>query len=219
MKAFTTHTGVAAPLLRRNIDTDAIIPSREMKRVSKLGLGEGLFAAWRYTMPGGREANPEFVLNQPAYANTSIVLSGENFGCGSSREHAVWALVEYGIRAIIAESFGAIFHTNCIRNGVLPVVLPAGDIHALADFVQQDPQRHCLTIDLEQMQVTGEGGQHCVFSLDEGAREMLLRGLDPIAQTLQDREAIAQFEQARATAHPWAFRDYAGSAVSAEFKP
>ena len=208
MKAFTWHTGVAAPLLRRNIDTDAIIPSREMKRVSKLGLGEGLFAGWRYTMPGGREENPHFILNQPDYANTSILLSRENFGCGSSREHAVWALVEYGIRAIVAESFGAIFHTNCIRNGVLPVVLPGEAIGKLADFVQADPQGHRLTVDLERMRVTCEGGatKHFDFSLDAGAREMLLKGLDPISQTLLETETIARFEQARAKAHPWAFR-------------
>ncbi|WP_160153435.1 3-isopropylmalate dehydratase small subunit [Microbulbifer sp. ALW1] len=208
MKAFTCHTGVAAPLLRRNIDTDAIIPSREMKRVSKLGLGEGLFAGWRYTIPGGREANPEFILNQPGYANTSILLSRENFGCGSSREHAVWALVEFGIRAIVAESFGAIFHTNCIRNGVLPVVLPAAAIAWLADFVQADPQRHRLTVDLEHMRVRCEGvvTEEFDFSLDAGAREMLLKGLDPIAQTLLENEAIARFEQARAKEHPWAFR-------------
>jgi 3-isopropylmalate/(R)-2-methylmalate dehydratase small subunit len=121
-------TAVAAPLLRANIDTDTIIPSREMKSVAKTGLAAGLFAGWRYTAIGGREPNPEFVLNQPAYAGTRILLGGENFGCGSSREHAVWALHEYGIRAVIAPSFAPIFFGNCVRNGIVPVVLPAAQI-------------------------------------------------------------------------------------------
>ena len=123
MDKFERHTGVAAAMLRGNVDTDAIIPSREMKRVSKDGLGEGLFAGWRYLEQGGREPNPDFVLNQPAYEETSILFSGPNFGCGSSREHAVWALAEFGIRAIIAPGFGAIFANNCVRNGLLPLVL------------------------------------------------------------------------------------------------
>lgn len=205
MQPFTTHTGVAAPLLQRNIDTDAIIPSREMKRVSKLGLGEGLFAGWRYTMPGSRDLNPEFVLNRAEYAGASILLCGENFGCGSSREHAVWALVEFGIRAIIAESFGAIFYTNCIRNGVLPMRLQESRIRRLAEAVTSDPQRQRLTIDLGAKQVTSAAGEYFDFDIDDGACEMLLLGLDPIARTLQQRELIDRFERTRAVAHPWAF--------------
>ena len=123
MQPFAAHCGVAAPLLRSNVDTDAIIPSREMGRVSKRGLSIGLFANWRYADPRARIPNPEFVLNQPAYAGASILLGGDNFGCGSSREHAVWALAEFGIRAILAPSFGAIFQKNCIANGLLPARL------------------------------------------------------------------------------------------------
>ncbi|MFV8784203.1 3-isopropylmalate dehydratase small subunit [Microbulbifer sp. SA54] len=204
MKPFICHTGIAAPLLRRNIDTDAIIPSREMKRVSKRGLGEGLFAGWRYTLPGSREPNPAFVLNRPEYQHTSILLAGDNFGCGSSREHAVWALAEYGIRAVIASGFGAIFHTNCIRNGVLPVCLGEDAISALAERVQQDPQNNTVTIDLQQCQIRC-GDFACTFALDEGARDMLLNGLDPIALTLKQRKLIDSFEQARRTEHAWAF--------------
>ena len=142
MKAFITHQGIAAPLLRVNIDTDAIIPSREMRRVSKQGLGEGLFAGWRYLDedPDQRRPRPDFVLNRSEYANASILLSGDNFGCGSSREHAVWALVEYGFRAVIAPSFGSIFYGNAARNGLLPVRLPGESVAALSESISADPQ-------------------------------------------------------------------------------
>ena len=207
MKPFITHTGIAAPLLRRNIDTDAIIPSREMKRVSKTGLGEGLFAGWRYTLPGGRESNPSFVLNRPEYADASILLAGDNFGCGSSREHAVWALAEYGIRAVIASGFGAIFHTNCIRNGVLPVCLGEDEISALALRVQQDPQQNVVQIDLRTCRIRC-ADLECGFVLEEGARYMLLHGLDPIALTLQQRELIDNYERVRRKKHAWAFTPF-----------
>ena len=134
MKPFVTHEGLAAPIMRVNIDTDTIIPSREMRHVSKRGLGAGLFAGWRY-LNGDRkkrEINPEFILNRPGYANASILLVGSNFGCGSSREHAVWALLEYGFRAVVAPSFGSIFYHNAMRNGLLPVRLPESSINALA---------------------------------------------------------------------------------------
>ena len=207
MNPFISHTGVAAPLLRRNIDTDAIIPSREMKRVSKKGLGEGLFAGWRYTLPGGRESNPSFVLNRPEYQGASILLAGDNFGCGSSREHAVWALAEYGIRAVIASGFGAIFHTNCIRNGVLPVCLKEEDIHDLAVRVQRDPQHNLVQIDLQQGRIVC-GDLERAFVLEAGARHMLLNGLDPIALTLQQRDLIDNFERARRNKHAWAFAQF-----------
>ena len=141
MLKFDVLTAVAAPLLRANVDTDAIIPSREMKSVSKTGLAAGLFAGWRYTQIGGREPDPDFVLNQPAYAGAQVLLAGENFGCGSSREHAVWALLEFGIRAIIAPSFAPIFRMNCVRNGILPVCLPAATIAALAESVPSPRRR------------------------------------------------------------------------------
>lgn len=204
MKPFTQHIGVAAPLLRRNIDTDAIIPSREMKRVSKQGLGEGLFAGWRYTLPGGRERNKAFVLNRPEYAGTSILLAGDNFGCGSSREHAVWALAEFGIRAIIASGFGAIFHTNCIRNGLLPVRLAEADVAALAELVERDPQGNRIEVDLRKCRLKC-GDLEREFAIDAGAREMLLNGLDPIAMTLQQADVIDAFERARRRRHSWAY--------------
>ena len=143
---FEQHRGVAAPMVQANIDTDAIIPSREMKRVSKQGLGEGLFAGWRYSEVGGREPNPDFVLNRPEYRGCSILLAGPNFGCGSSREHAVWALKEFGIRAILAPSFGAIFANNCIRNGLLPLVIDEAVIAAIAPWVEADPVVNQLQI-------------------------------------------------------------------------
>ena len=204
MKPFTRHIGVAAPLLRRDIDTDAIIPSREMKRVSKQGLGEGLFAGWRYTLPGGRECNKTFVLNRPEYAGTSILLAGDNFGCGSSREHAVWALSEFGIRAIIASGFGAIFHTNCVRNGLLPVRLAGADVAALAELVERDPQGNRIQLDLERCRLSC-GDFVRDFEIDAGARTMLLNGLDPIALTLQQAGAIDDFERARRRRHAWAY--------------
>ncbi|GMG86288.1 3-isopropylmalate dehydratase small subunit [Biformimicrobium ophioploci] len=204
MKAFTRHSGVAAPLRRRNIDTDAIIPSREMKRVSRHGLGEGLFAGWRYTLPGGREPNPEFVLNRPEYSAASILLGGDNFGCGSSREHAVWALAEFGIRAIIASGYGAIFYTNCVRNGVLPVCLPDADVEALAQLVESDPQANPVAIDLERGEV--RCGTFCKpFEMDSASRHMLLHGLDPISLTLQSDAEIVRFEGARRARFGWAF--------------
>ena len=140
------HTGVVAVLMRDNIDTDQIIPSREMKTVSRSGLGQGLFAGWRYTNPATRTPNPGFVLNHEVQKAASILISGENFGCGSSREHAVWALQEFGFRVIIAKSFGEIFHGNCVRNGVLPITLSADLVDRLADL----PIPATLTVDLEQ---------------------------------------------------------------------
>lgn len=205
MEKLQIHQGVAAPLIRENIDTDAIIPSREMKRVSKLGLGEGLFAGWRYTLPGGREANPEFVLNKPEYAGTSIILAGANFGCGSSREHAVWALKEFGIRVIIAAGFGSIFYNNCIRNGLLPLVLPERDISALAEASRLDPQQKQLTVDLLQKVVADPDGVRYSFDIEDAQRRMLLEGLDAIALTQTLADKIADFQQARQCSHPWLF--------------
>ncbi|MFN2288290.1 MAG: 3-isopropylmalate dehydratase small subunit, partial [Chromatocurvus sp.] len=185
MQKFHQHRGVAAPLMRNNVDTDAIIPSREMKRVSRTGLGDGLFAAWRYTLPGGREPDPAFILNQAAYRNTSILLSGSNFGCGSSREHAVWALSEYGIRAIIASSFGSIFYSNCIRNGVLPIVLPEAEVESLAADVERDPQARRLLIDLPAERVITVDDGSFTFPIQPAQKHMLLEGLDGIALTQQ----------------------------------
>ena len=208
MEKFITHTGVAAPMLQINIDTDAIIPSREMKRVSKQGLGEGLFAGWRYEMPNSREVNPEFILNQKAYTDTTIILAGDNFGCGSSREHAVWALKEYGIKVIIAPSFGSIFYHNCVRNGILPVVLANEHVLALADYVRQDPRSNRITVDLVNCLVQGNGhnSTHSLsfkFSIKPAQQSMLLEGLDGIALTLQSAVRIGEFTQAYYRQFPW----------------
>lgn len=207
MRPFVRHRGIAAPLLRINVDTDAIIPSREMKSVSKSGLSPGLFAGWRYTTPGGREPNPDFVLNQPAYAGASILLAGPNFGCGSSREHAVWALAEFGIRCIIAPSFGAIFHTNCIRNGLLPIVLDSDTLHELAAIVANDPQRNPIEVDLEQCTLTVPGrDKRLSFEIQRQDRTMLLEGLDAIGLTLKSLDLINAHVAQDRLKRPWAYR-------------
>nr|WP_235594689.1 3-isopropylmalate dehydratase small subunit [Paraglaciecola hydrolytica] len=198
------HSGVTAAILRTNIDTDAIIPSREMKLVSKQGLGEGLFASWRYTEAGGRTPNPDFILNKAAYKNTSILLSGKNFGCGSSREHAVWALAEYGIRVIIAPSFGAIFYGNCIRNGILPVTLSDELIVELAEQIQ-DPQKHQLTVDLINKVVISATGLSYPFVIANGCQTMLLEGLDQIGVTMKSGKTIQMFEQSYRQKRSWLF--------------
>jgi 3-isopropylmalate/(R)-2-methylmalate dehydratase small subunit len=204
MERFTTLTAVAAPLLRANIDTDAIIPSREMKTVSKTGLADGLFAGWRYTQIGGREPNPQFVLNQPAYAHARILLGGENFGCGSSREHAVWALFEYGVRAVVAPSFSPIFYGNCIRNGIVPVKLGSSDIATLAAAGANDSALREVTVDLLAQQV--RCGPHLYrFEIEAEAREMLVEGLDAIDLTLKQRTAIEAFRTRDRVARPWIY--------------
>ncbi|KPJ80839.1 MAG: 3-isopropylmalate dehydratase [Gammaproteobacteria bacterium SG8_30] len=205
MEPFRKLTAVAAPILRANVDTDAIIPSREMKSVSKSGLADGLFAGWRYTQIGGREPNPHFVLNQPAYRGTRILLGGENFGCGSSREHAVWALAEYGIRAIIAPSFSPIFFNNCVRNGILPARLPEGAVQSIAEDVAHDPQSRPVSVDLESQAVVAHGGACWRFELDSEAKQMLLEGLDAVDLTLRQREAIERFLSRDTAERPWIY--------------
>ena len=207
MQAFTSITGVAAPLLRDNIDTDIIIPSREMKSVSKTGLADGLFAGWRYREIGGRDPNPEFVLNQPAYAGAAILLGGGNFGCGSSREHAAWALTEYGIRAVLAPSFAPIFYGNCVRNGIAPVKLPADVIVGIAASVADNPADNPLTVDLQAMRVSLPDGRHWSFEMGAEQREMLLAGLDAIDLTWKWRTQIENFVAADRKARPWIYLD------------
>jgi 3-isopropylmalate/(R)-2-methylmalate dehydratase small subunit len=205
MEKFTTLKAIAAPLLRINVDTDAIIPSREMKRVSKQGLSEGMFAGWRYLEPGSREENPDFVLNRQPYRQARILLSGQNFGCGSSREHAVWALAEWGIRCIIAPSFGAIFYGNCVRNGILPVVLDNDTVEQLAAQVEADPANNRITVNLVERSVTAPDGSRHGFEIADGDREMLLEGLDAIALTLKSDAAILAFRERDRTARPWIY--------------
>lgn len=195
MTPFLTLRSTAAPLIRDNVDTDAIIPSREMKSVSKDGLADGLFAGWRYSDVDARVPAPDFVLNQPAYKDARVLLGGNNFGSGSSREHAVWALAEYGFRVVIAAGFSPIFRGNCIRNGVLPIVL---------DPRPFDRAGLMLEIDLPA-QVIRAGGETWRFDIDEEAKLMLTEGLDPIALTLLDVRAIDAHESADRTARPWAW--------------
>jgi 3-isopropylmalate/(R)-2-methylmalate dehydratase small subunit len=199
---FTRLTAPAAALLRDNIDTDIIIPSREMKTVGKTGLAAGLFANWRYTDVAARTPNPDFVLNQRP--NARVLLAGANFGCGSSREHAAWALAEWGIRAVIAPSFNPIFFGNAVRNGIVPVRLPADTIARLEAAEQ-------LTVDLEAMRVEGQGEAHA-FELPDEARLMLLEGLDAIDLTLKFRADIEAWRAADRGARPWAYPAAASSA-------
>ncbi len=205
MEKFIAHVGVAAPLLRSNIDTDAIIPSREMKTVSKTGLGVGLFAVWRYLDVQARQPDPDFVLNRPEQRGSSILLAGLNFGCGSSREHAVWALKEYGIRVVVAPSFGAIFAGNCVRNGLLPVVLAEAQIAELAASVARDPQHRLLSVDLEQCVVIDAAAKRYPFQLAASQREMLLKGLDPISLTLESSTEIEAFQTRDRRTRPWIY--------------
>jgi 3-isopropylmalate/(R)-2-methylmalate dehydratase small subunit len=205
VQPFTTLVSVAVPLLRDNIDTDAIIPSREIKTVSKVGLADGLFAGWRYRRIGGRETEPAFVLNDPIYAGAEILLAGENFGCGSSREHAVWALAEYGFRAILAPSFSPIFQANCVRNGLAPVELPAVAISHLAADLAPAPQQRPVTVDLTRCVVVGPDGSATDFEMDAEAREMLLEGIDPIGLTMKRAAEIQDFKNRDRQLRPWAY--------------
>lgn len=206
MKPFTTHKGIAVPLVRINVDTDAIIPSREMMTVGKKGLSAGLFAGWRYLGgPGSRKPNPDFVLNQPAYAGASIILAGSNFGCGSSREHAVWALAEYGIRAIFAPSFGTIFQNNCTRNGILAATLDDAEIRSLAARIEVDPEHEQLEINLKKRVLIDLNETRYRFGIEPGPWRMLTRGLDEIGVTLElDGQIEAHLKQDRQQ-RPWAY--------------
>ena len=204
---FRTHVGVCAPIRQDNVDTDQIIPSREMKKVSKLGLGEGLFAGWRYEYDGTKKTAPraDFVLNQPAYENSSILLGGKNFGCGSSREHAVWALRDYGIRVILAESFGRIFRNNCARNRLLAIKLTAAEIDAIATATETDPQSRTLRVDLERCNIALPDGREIGFEMDEFDRGMLLKGLDYIDYTLQYANDVDAFLERDRLSRSWAY--------------
>ena len=205
MKPFVTYEGLAAPLLRNNVDTDTIIPSREMRQVSKRGLGEGLFAGWRY-LHSARETrapDPDFVLNQPQYAGAGILLAGSNFGCGSSREHAVWALLEYGFRAVIAPDFGSIFYHNAMRNGLLPIRLPEASILSLSDpGAAHTPAR--ITIDLRNTAVATAAGLRYHFDIEPIYRETLLQGMDAIDMTLQREDMIETFRARDRDKRGWA---------------
>ena len=191
MNKFTQHTGIVAPLNRANVDTDQIIPKQFLKRIERTGFGEFLFFDWRY-LPDG-SPNPKFILNEPRYQGASILVAAKNFGCGSSREHAPWALGEYGFKVIIAPSFADIFLNNCFKNGMLPIVLPEGVVLEILQRTQEN-EGYKLHVDLEKQTVTDDIGLSTKFQVSEFQRYCLLEGLDDIGLTLRHEDAIAAYE-------------------------
>jgi len=198
MNSFRTHTGLVVPLDRANVDTDQIIPKQFLKRIERTGFGEFLFYDWRYLQDG--QLNPAFVLNEPRFSGSSILIAGKNFGCGSSREHAPWALAEYGFRVIVASSFADIFSNNCFKNGLLPVVLPEEDVsHLMTRAQQNDP--YYLTVDLERKVIEDKESFTRSFAIDDFQRFCLLEGLDDIGLTLRYEPDISAFEASRTEWH------------------
>ena len=211
MKQFTQHTGVAAPLDRSNVDTDMIIPKQFLKSIKRAGFGPNLFDELRYLDEGqpdqdcsGRPLNPDFVLNKARYQGTSVLLARENFGCGSSREHAPWALDDFGIRVVIAPSFADIFYNNCFKNGLLPIVLPEAQVDQLFREVEAT-EGYQLTVDLERQVVVTPAGEEFAFEVDAFRKHCLLNGLDDIGLTLQHADEIKAYEERRRQAAPWLF--------------
>ncbi|MDB6083920.1 MAG: leuD2 [Gammaproteobacteria bacterium] len=211
MQAFTKLDGLVVPLDRANVDTDAIIPKQFLKSIKRTGFGPHLFDEWRYLDPGTlgqdcstRPRNPGFSLNEARYQGAQILLARENFGCGSSREHAPWALLDFGIRALIAPSFAEIFQVNCLKNGILPVVVEPGIVDRLFDAVSRTPG-YRLAVDLMCQTVTEPGGEVLPFSLDSGDKHSLLNGLDDIGSTLAVAERIRSYEAQRRLREPWLF--------------
>ena len=200
MQKLTTLTGVAAPLSMRNVDTDMIIPKQFLKTILRTGLGKSLFYEMRYD-EAGKEI-PDFVLNQPAYRRATILVTGENFGCGSSREHAPWALMDFGIRCIVAPDFADIFYNNCFQNGILPIKLPQADVDKLMDDASRGSNA-TLTIDLESQEIRGPDGGVIKFDIDPFRKHCLLNGLDNIGLTLEKQQAIDAFEEKAHIARPW----------------
>ncbi len=211
MKAFTTLNGLVAPLDRANVDTDAIIPKQYLKSIKRTGFGPHAFDDWRYLDPGdldtpiaSRRPNPDFVLNQPRYAGAEILLARKNFGCGSSREHAVWALEDAGFRCVIAPSYADIFYNNSFKNGVLPIILTEGEVDQLFEEAQA-AEGYRLQVDLPAQTVTTPGGSVFSFEVDAFRKECLIEGLDDIGLTLQHAEEIRAFEAKHRQAQPWLF--------------
>ncbi|CDN50157.1 3-isopropylmalate dehydratase small subunit [Neorhizobium galegae] len=200
MEKFTKLTGVAAPLPVINIDTDMIIPKDYLKTIKRTGLGKGLFSEARYKDDGSE--NPDFVLNKPAYRNAKILVAGDNFGCGSSREHAPWALLDFGIRCVISTSFADIFYNNCFKNGILPIVVSQEDLDKLMDDAERGSNA-ILSVDLEAQEITGPDGGSIHFDIDPGRRHIMLEGLDDIASTMKSDAAISTFENNNRAARPW----------------
>ncbi|MEW6414129.1 MAG: 3-isopropylmalate dehydratase small subunit [Pseudomonadota bacterium] len=211
MRAFTVHDGLVVPLDRANVDTDAIIPKQFLKSIKRAGFGPNLFDEWRYLDhgepgmdPATRKPNPDFVLNFPRYQGASVLLARDNFGCGSSREHAPWALEDYGIRAIIAPSFADIFYNNCFKNGILPIVLDAATVDRLFRECEANVG-YRLRIDLEKQTVTTPDGSVLAFDVDAGRKHRLLNGLDDIGLTLLHADKIRAYEERRKQEAPWLF--------------
>ena len=200
MDKFTILTGIAAPLPMVNVDTDAIIPKQFLKTIERTGLGKYLFNDLRFT-PEGQE-KPEFVLNQPAYRKASVLVAKENFGCGSSREHAPWALLDFGIRAVIAPSFADIFYNNCFKNGIMPVTLPKEDVEAL---LKDAADKKNITVDLPSQKVSVAGGKTYSFEVEPFRKHCLINGLDDIGLTLEHENAITGFEREQKTSQPWLY--------------
>ncbi|MCG3187353.1 MAG: 3-isopropylmalate dehydratase small subunit [Rhodocyclaceae bacterium] len=212
MQVFTKHEGLVAPIDRANVDTDAIIPKQFLKSIRRSGFGPNLFDEWRYLDHGEpgqdcsqRPLNPDFVLNQSRYRGASILLTRDNFGCGSSREHAPWALADFGVRALVGTSFADIFYNNCLKNGLLPVRLPAADVAELFAQVEATPG-YRLLIDLETQTVTRPDGKSLKFDIDPFRRHCLMNGLDEIGLTLVHADAIRTYEGRRRLEQPWLFR-------------
>jgi 3-isopropylmalate/(R)-2-methylmalate dehydratase small subunit len=201
MDKFTTLTGVAAPLPMINVDTDMIIPKDYLKTIARTGLGKGLFAEMRYDDDGGE--NPDFVLNKPAWRKSKILVAGDNFGCGSSREHAPWALLDYGIRCIISTDFADIFYNNCFQNGVLPIRVSKEDLAKLMDDAERGANA-TLTVDLAAQEIHGPDGGVVRFEIDAVKKHCLLNGLDSIGLTMEKKQKIDAFEETAALARPWA---------------
>lgn len=201
MEKFVKLTGVAAPLPVVNIDTDMIIPKDYLKTIKRTGLGAGLFAEARFNQDGSE--NPDFVLNKPAYREAKILVAGDNFGCGSSREHAPWALADFGIRCVISTSFADIFYNNCFKNGILPIIVSPEELEKLMDDAERGSNA-VLTVDLESQEITGPDGGSIKFELDAFKRHCLLNGLDDISLTLEKSANIASYESKLATERPWA---------------
>lgn len=209
MQKFTVHKGLVAPMDRENVDTDAIIPKQFLKSIKKTGFGPNLFDEWRYLDrgepgqdPASRKPNPDFVLNQPRYQGASVLIARKNFGCGSSREHAPWALDQYGFRAVIAPSFADIFFNNCFKNGLLPIVLPEAQVAKLFDEVAAFPG-YSLTVDLERQVIEKPDGSALPFDVQAFRKYCLLNGLDDIGLTLRHKDKIAAFEAQRLASKPW----------------
>ena len=200
MEKFTTLTGVAAPLNMINVDTDMVIPKQFLTTIERSGLGRGLFFEMRFDSDGNE--NPDFVLNKPQYRDANILVTGDNFGCGSSREHAPWALLDFGIRCVIAPSFADIFYNNCFKNGILPITLPKEDVDKLLDDAERGANA-TLTIDLESQTISGPDGGEITFELDEFKKHCILNGLDDIGLTMAIEAKIEDFEEKQKAAQPW----------------